>query len=204
MNTLKAICIAAISSAWTAAAAANCLDGASITTSSANDLIDRTDRIVIAKVAPLPSINQRENNSGVGPKIDLEKERTKATQGQNGGDRAISPLGITKLVVLQNIKGAGADTIFVASDPNTPHSENNFNHHRSKEFWSDDMIGRAKLQENCKISVSFSAGLSYLIFVGPPHVKAYEIISDDNDRWLAYVRNRNNNTNPSTSTPNEM
>ncbi|RMB09005.1 hypothetical protein BXY39_1652 [Eilatimonas milleporae] len=65
-----------------------------------------------------------------------------------------------------------------------------FDAHEDDRFWSDARTGRVRFGTGCSLQPQFLAGTRYLLFVGPPHVKAYEAVPADDDRWLAYVRER--------------
>jgi hypothetical protein len=62
-----------------------------------------------------------------------------------------------------------------------------FNQHRDESFW-DDYGGRMNIRGDCSITTVFEVGQTYLIFPHTYHVKAYELILDDDDKWLAFVR----------------
>lgn len=63
-----------------------------------------------------------------------------------------------------------------------------FNGHSDSEFWNDAYVGRGDWQSNCQIYAYFQKGKTYLIFLGEPHIKGYELIDSVDDNWLITVR----------------
>ena len=178
------------------AAHAECRDPHPSVVSAPNILIDRTDRIVIARRAPMVSVDSAsEKSDSDSVTIDREKEIAPALEGR-GGDRINVPTAITRLEVIENIKGDGEPYVFLASAAGAAaDAGGDFDGHQAAEFWDDPTAGRARLSESCQVRAPFSEGERYLIFVGAPHVKAYEAIKADDDKWLDYVRARVSSSN---------
>ena len=177
-------------------------------------LIDRSARIVIAEIAPYaaepaaPAANGEAAEPSGAP-LDRDAAINRATQdgeaakGDNGAgqgrqagqlpggepERITLSRKLTRLRVLEDIKGAGPEFIYLARAPEAPIGDA-FDHHRGAAFWRDALVGRARIDAQCRIAVAFAPETRYLVFVGPPHVKSYEAIEEPDDAWLAYVRAR--------------
>lgn len=156
-------------------------------TAPVDSLLVRASRISLA-VARQP-IKQNTSNS-VNPDLDIDAARRKATEGSDTAiERGMSVQRFQFFDVIENLKNAGPDEIVLpATDWTSSQANQDFAAHRDAGFWENDALGRAGFDEQCRFSVDFQAGHTYLLFLGPIHVKAYELIEVDDDRWLAYVR----------------
>lgn len=70
-------------------------------------------------------------------------------------------------------------------------SDNDFSRHRAKEFWNEN-IGRSTLFCCiCGPDHGFRAGRLYLYFPDKlGAMKSAELVADDSDEWLQYVRSK--------------
>ncbi len=70
------------------------------------------------------------------------------------------------------------------------HDFSSFNNHTEELFWKR-LIGRSHVYEDTAVVSRFSVGWTYLVFLDRPyHVKAFEEVSRDSDKWLIYVKNK--------------
>jgi hypothetical protein len=70
------------------------------------------------------------------------------------------------------------------------HDFSSFKNHTEELFWKRS-IGRSHVYEDTAVVPRFSVGWTYLIFLDKPyHVKAFEEVSRDSDKWLIYVKNK--------------
>lgn len=148
-------------------------------TAPAAQLIDRAEAIVIATaIEETPS----------GEDIDLRSVQQEANKSQPGDQIKAGRLPVQLFSVSEYLKGDGPETlplVFAAAADDAPL---NAIPHSNDLFWSDPVAGRTVLSKGCIVETRFSPGVTYLLFVGPAHVKAYEAITDDEDDWLAFVR----------------
>ena len=94
------------------------------------------------------------------------------------------------LDTVEVIKGKAELTYRVRSF-DSPYSDNDFNGHRMAAFWKKDM-GRSSGDDGCGRPLhTFREGATYLLFPGFRGAKTFaEIVRDDNDKWLQYVRRK--------------
>ena len=93
--------------------------------------------------------------------------------------------------MIENLKGLGGERLYFPSSKfKFPNAQNDFVAHKNDAFWGDTAIGRVGYDDDCKIAMNFDTGQTYLVFLGPFHVKAFELILRENDRWLSFVRER--------------
>lgn len=93
-----------------------------------------------------------------------------------------------KFEVLETLKGEPVTELTLAGTQFQASNEKNFANHRSKEFWKP-MGGRAHVNPDCSVAASFEKGQRYIIFPDEPfHLKGFERIDADGDRWLAKIR----------------
>lgn len=154
-------------------------------TVSTESLIERSPAIVIATA---------KGDQKGGDKVDLKSIQMEATkdaaQTQPGDQITAGRLPVQLFSAVDYLKGEGPQqfSVFVAiADEDTPL---NTSSHDDEFFWSNTRAGRTLLTDDCGVQTRFTPGETYLIFTGPPHVKAYEEISADDDDWLSYVRRR--------------
>lgn len=62
-----------------------------------------------------------------------------------------------------------------------------FDQHTNLMFW-DEQITRVFLSNDFNMYPGFYLGKTYLIFMGEPHLRAYEEINSDDDLWLLATR----------------
>lgn len=195
---MRFICILSISLTVSACAAsstfAECTQPHPSAVSAPDTLIDRTERIVIAELSPL-NIGEAAPEKDDPLTIDREKEIAPALEGRGDGDRTVTTLALARFKVLEDIKGGGEPFIFLAGASGGSRAGEDFVGHRAGEFWADLQTGRADIGPDCRVEASFASGIRYLIFIGPPHVKSYEAIKIDDDKWLEYVRARVSSSN---------
>ncbi len=171
------------------AIAATCPTPSPTLISSADELIDRTKRIVIAQSLPF-SEAEPESESDRPIPLDRERDMKKATEGERYPERVVARRKLARFGVVENISGNGPEIIYLASSDATDAGDGDYDGHRADQFWTDEHAGRAAIAVDCQLDVSFVHGSKYLIFVGPPHVKAYERVAVDDDKWVEYVRAR--------------
>lgn len=159
------------------AAAASC----AAQTESVDKLIERSPSIVIAIAAG--DAQQNEN-------IDLKSIQKEATKTNPGDQIVAGKLPVQLFTASDYLKGDGPREFpIIVAAPEDGIALNSFAHD-DEAFWSDPRAGRSHLTENCEVETRFTPGATYLIFNGPPHVKAYEAISADDDVWLVHVREK--------------
>ena len=67
-------------------------------------------------------------------------------------------------------------------------SGDDYDGHRSPLFWAWG-LGNSVMLSTCDAYGVFEVGEKYLIFIrDKPHVRAYEVIREDDDLWLAVIR----------------
>lgn len=191
-NQCVAVCALALSiGAFSASVSASCNAPPEAATTSVDALIERTSRIVLVR-ANAVGREIRGTGNEKRPLLDRARELKKITEAvPPSGDRTVADVRITTLTVIEYLKGTGDEQLYL---PNRrfrfPNAQNDFAAHSKDEFWNDNATGRVGYDDDCKIVVNFDAGRTYLVFLGPFHVKAYELISRQDDRWLAFVRER--------------
>lgn len=175
--------------------------------SSVGFLIERSDKIVIVTAARWS-----------GPLLDREsinlpvREKVQKVGKSEQSDRNSATLPFYTLSVLETLKGDDVDTVMVIGAPpftkeqqakradgKSPWMSNDdyeksinkdFDAHKDEIFWNSETSGRSSLDAKCAVRPMFLNKGRYLVFTGPPHVKAYEAINVEDDRWLAYVRRK--------------
>ncbi|MEN3159737.1 hypothetical protein ABC502_15260 [Alkalimonas sp. NCh-2] len=71
------------------------------------------------------------------------------------------------------------------------HIVNDFDQHRSPEFWSQEAYRAPYPNGSCSPSLTFTTGERYLIFVeSPGHGHSAEIIKSESDLWYLFVKER--------------
>lgn len=174
--------------------AANAGERCPSATTSAKDLIARSSVIVLATALGDNLENARVESGTAAPNLRDIQDRARQEQPDHEGggplDRAKVFLPIQLFDAVDYIKGDGAARISVttAAAPQGPVPKTNAPDHDDPAFWKDDAAGRGVLTENCGVAASFEPGARYLLFIGEPHVKAYEEIVSEDDSWLAYVK----------------
>ena len=165
----------------------------------AAELIGRAPRIVIAEGAQWR-----------GKLPGRDQINRPAREGAVSMDRADAHMPMYSLTVVEELKGKGPDTIMVIGAPpftaeqqaalkagRSPWRSDeeyqaainpDFSGHGDPSFWDDPAAGRSKLDETCGVKPMFLAGSRYLVILGSPHVKAYEVVRTPDDKWLAFVR----------------
>ena len=188
---LAATVLALLIGPFSAPAGASCdaLPEAAVT--SADALIERSSRIVLVRAdAANDSRGRVENDTE--PLLDRDRELKKVTEASPpSGDRTMADVRIVTLMVIEDLKGKGAERLYLPSSQfRFPNAQNDFAAHNDDAFWSNNMIGRVGYDDDCRIAINLDAGQTYLVFVGPFHVKGYELVVEKNDRWLSFVRER--------------
>lgn len=151
------------------------------------ELINRSEKIVLVTVdaagATPDGKRQRQTTT-----IDLDAERRRATEDRpRTDDRAFASLSLATMTAVEYLKGSGPARL---SRPvtTTASEESRFDNHRDPGFWNDPAVGHVRVDANCRPLIGFAEGGTYLLFIGPWHVKGAERIESDADAWLAYVR----------------
>lgn len=65
--------------------------------------------------------------------------------------------------------------------------DHDFDGHANPKFW-ENHGGRETPDTDCAIHPTFQVGSKYLLFSGKQHVKAYERVESEDDRWLMRVK----------------
>lgn len=169
--------------------AADCPSVPASATVPVDELIDRSSRIVLASV-PESSAAPKTQVQPETITLDLEAERRKVTEGKSQADNRIkTDIGIATLSVQEQLKGSGERTLYRPNfDSNI--RQHDFDAHRDPAFWEDNALGLASFDSDCRQTMTFEPGKTYLVFEGPAHVKSAELIESEDDEWLAYVRER--------------
>lgn len=168
----------------TPAHAAECAEPKASMVEPIENLIERSDRIVVAELA-MPGLGGDSETSKTDIKLDREKELAPVLESRSD-DRTITQLGIIRFRVIENVKGEGPAYIFI---PGRISREEEATIAHDASFFEDPHAGRSNPNQKCKIEPSFKAGTNYLIFTGSPHVKGYEEVQEG-DQWLSYIRER--------------
>lgn len=151
-----------------------------------DELISRSPLIVLAQ-----ALDEQAEGAIDPDKIDLREIQRKANEDGAATDdqtEAAIKMPAQLFAVVDYLKGEGPARVSVAlsaADAADKHID-----HDDAAFWNDPRVGRATLSDDCRVTVAFEPGARYLLFIGPPHVKAYERIDKDDDKWLQYVRER--------------
>lgn len=187
-----AVCaLALLIGAFSASASAACNAPPEAATASIDRLIERTSRIVLVRADAVGrEIRRAETEKQT--LLDRARELKKITEtARPSGDRAVTDIRVTSLTVIENLKGTGDQQLYLPNHRlRFQNAQNDFAAHSDAEFWNDNTSGRVGYDDDCKIVINFDAGQTYLVFLGPFHVKAYELITQQDDRWLAFVRER--------------
>ncbi|NCT41613.1 MAG: hypothetical protein GW778_08140 [Alphaproteobacteria bacterium] len=155
---------------------------------SADELIDRTQRIVLAKAISSklsPETNRRDKDDT----IEYEFEVVEVIKGTIDksfkipfGSRIQSPKDFNSFTKIPT----------VSSSPVLP-GQLTEPGHGQELFWNSE-AGRVMNSPDCAIYPSFNVGYQYLIFLDKPyHRKSFELIGSE-DKWLAYVKEKVNGT----------
>ncbi|MEO1137097.1 MAG: hypothetical protein AAFW68_10915 [Pseudomonadota bacterium] len=156
-------------------------------TAPVDQLIDRADAIVIAAaIAQTPS---REDD-------DLRSIQQEANKGGPDDQIKAGRLPVQLFSVAEYLKGEGPETLSLVYARAGDDAPLDAVLHSDEAFWSDPVAGRTSLTESCTVETRFLPGETYLLFVGPAHVKAYEAIARRDDPWLRYVRGRLDKSTP--------
>lgn len=95
-----------------------------------------------------------------------------------------------KFETIKVLKGSPIESFEILGYPLFEEEITSFDHHNSEEFWTN-YGGRVYGWTDCEIHPGFSVGLKYLVFMGKPyHVKSFEIIYHNKDKWLLYVEEK--------------
>ncbi len=184
--------------------------------SHVGELVDRSPRIVLATTASHRP--KREPVDGVVVRISSatpSKGETRRALRRGLIEAVTLRHGEADytLTVVEDLKGTGPEQIELtgARPPDmaafraaaawsgrTPdfRYDEHFGGHTAPRFWEDREIGRSYVPPqgtrcpDASASPVFLAGATYLVFLGPPHVKGYEVIHAADDRWLDFVRRR--------------
>lgn len=89
--------------------------------------------------------------------------------------------------VLETIKGENIPELSLSGHEFSQAYEKDFNAHKAKDFW-EPAGGRARVNPDCSVTGSFQSGQRYLIFPEESHLKAFERIDSDKDKWLKKVK----------------
>ena len=152
-----------------------------------DELIARSSRIVLVRVDTAVAHDNKSATHTSDIRIDEAAERRHATEDSHDDDRSFVTLPMVTMTVEETLKGSGPKRM---SRPvtSTDALDDDFSGHTRAGFWDEAVVGRIRLDDQCRPVVSYEEGGRYLIFVGPLHVKAAERIESDDDAWLAYVR----------------
>ena len=158
---------------------------------SADALIERSGRIVLVRADSIDDGPGRAENR-TEPLLDRDRELRKVTEASpSSSNRTVTDARIVALIVTEDLKGKGEERLYLPSGKfRFPNAQNDFSAHDDDAFWRDNTVGRVGYDDDCRIAINFDAGRTYLVFVGPFHVKGYELILQKNDRWLSFVRER--------------
>ncbi|WP_425408965.1 hypothetical protein [Hyphococcus sp.] len=159
-------------------------------TVSPDQLIERSERIVLARFAPMSAGDETEKADS---ELDRENEIEKAVEQRRNRDidRIIAPVGIGRFYVKEDLKGGGEATIYAPVSVHTDERATfDFSDHKDPAFWDSPAAGRIMPTADCRLVPSFAEDETYLLFIGPQHVKSYEVIRADDDKWLAYVKSQ--------------
>lgn len=176
------LCAAACSPAGLAVETARCPEQ----TAPVDALIDRASAIVIAE--PVADAAPRAKSE-----VDLRKiqDQAKDSAARSASqDRAMAQLPIQLFTVVEYVKGDGPEEISVTTAFAADQGSRGGPAHDDPAFFEDGAAGRGVLTDHCGVAAAFPPNTRYLLFVGAPHVKAYEAVTSENDPWLAYVRER--------------
>lgn len=96
-----------------------------------------------------------------------------------------------EFAVIEALRGNQKENFFIKGRKMHNLDEfSSFANHTENLFWSGS-VGRMTVEEDTSIVPSFSVGWTYLVFLDRPyHVKAFEEVSAESDKWLLYVRER--------------
>jgi len=194
-SQLLALCALAWSiGAFSAPAGAECNAPPEAGITSVDALIERTSRIVLARADAAGSEIWGAGNEQQ-PRLDRARELRKITEAAPpSGDRTVADVRITTLTVIEELKGTGDERLYLPNHRfRVPNAESDFAAHSDNAFWNDNTAGRSGFDGDCRGAINFDAEQTYLVFLGPFHVKAYELILREDDRWLAFVRERTGN-----------
>jgi len=189
MNTTRSVIVTLLSIMALSETAMGCDHASPSAIAPIDTLIDRSDRIVLARVEAANQLPPgRDAIDGVALNEDVERQRV-TEQATGAKDRSFASLAMATMTVIENVKGSGSDRI---SRPKTGSGEisHDFDAHQATSFWQDATVGRIQFDGKCNPLVDYEPGKTYLIFIGPLHVKGAELIESEDDAWLAYVRAR--------------
>ena len=166
--------------------ASECRDLPEAAVAGVDALIERSPRIVLVTLeatsgAATPPGEPR-------PSLDREAALRKATVAV-APDRATMAIGTARLTVIEDIKGHGEPEI-ERRTVSPGRRQHDFDAHRDESFWSDSTAGLVGFDAACRPEMAFEPGKTYLVFDGPAHVKAAELIESADDAWLQYVREK--------------
>lgn len=173
---------AAFSSAGLAGDAARCPEQ----TAPIDTLIDRASAIILAEPVVDAAFNAKPERN-LREIQDKAKDKAAQTAAQ---DSQTAQLPIQLFTALDYVKGEGPAKISVTTALLTGDVRHEEPAHDDPAFWEDAASGRGALTGHCGVAAAFRPGTRYLLFIGAPHVKAYEAVMSENDPWLAYVRER--------------
>ncbi len=155
-----------------------------------DELISRSTRIVLVSAAGNASSLAPAETSDSEIRIDLEAELGRATEAKaDRSDRAEPALRIARLEVIENLHGSGQDIFYRPSAPASS-PQHDYSAHTAETFWENCNEGLVHFDAIGRPVMHFEPGKTYLVFEGPAHVKAAELIESEDDAWLHYVRAR--------------
>ena len=160
----------------------------------ADKLISRTDNIVFAKLVNAEVMTEKERYGDLHDKIGkpvpdgvtpLERW-TWLTQYNKGN---FPPIKYT-FEALEILKG-GKHSKFEILGYSGLKGDESYESHTNDLFWKK-MGGRTSNHfASCVTMPNFDIGYNYLVFVDKPyHRKSFELIVDEEDKWLQYVRDK--------------
>ena len=165
--------------------ASACYAGPEEQSSSSDELIERTDNIVLARVTAAKLISE-EGMDLPFFQVEYMFKTIETIKGQ--GEETFSIIGRPMLW--------GEDMESFRNGEASPVSLTEF--HSEDKFWKSP-VGRVKADPSCEIRPSFAVGSSYLVFLDKAyHQKSFELVnayapySTVGDKWLAYVRGKIN------------
>lgn len=182
------VCCAAIGEGQAVSACGDFPDSATV---SVDALIERAGRIVLATVPrDVPEAELPESAGAPGESVDLDSELRKVLEARVENDNRNAPaMRLVRLKIAEVLKGPPGDYIYQAARTLAAGSaQGDFDAHRAGTFWNDPSAGRSGFDVHCRAATQFEPGNTYLVFSGPFHVKGYELIENEDDRWLAHVR----------------
>lgn len=156
------------------------------------ELVVGTDRIVLVRTRPGPELSPQQQ-AELEFRVNRQDQIARVTGGRGHMGRITTQTVLVEMDVVEVIKGSATpEVVYMAGvGPGSDamaHRDVHFDLHADTAFWADPLAGRGVLSASCGFQWAFAPEQTYLVFVGARHVKAAELISGEDDGWLAFVR----------------